>query len=96
MGQMKYGIYCLPYHMENGEWLDGEEYAVMEYDKIECIYPLGMENGTVLALQENGDRFLMITKEADILVLLVVKKIPKRFCSVWKCWNIRRKNSFKV
>lgn len=75
--QIKYGIYCLPYHWESGERLFGEPYAVLEFENIECVYPLETGGSTVLTLQEEENRFLLLTKEADDVVLRVLKKDTK-------------------
>lgn len=71
---MESGIYFLPYHWEEGERLSGEPYAVMEYENITCVYPLEAEQEAVVVLQEEGDRFLLVTKEEDQLVLTVIEK----------------------
>ncbi|MCX4268396.1 MAG: hypothetical protein OSJ62_07000 [Lachnospiraceae bacterium] len=67
------GMYVLPFYWEMEE---GQETAVMEYEKLTCMYPLEAQTA-VLGLQEeekDGERFLIIVKEKEKLVLFVIEK----------------------
>lgn len=72
----EYGIYLLPFHWETKKQAYGEEerYAVMEYEQITCVYPLETVEASALVLKEDGTQFLLVTKEADKLVLSLIQK----------------------
>ena len=75
--ETEYGVYILPFYWEKTEQLYSENYAVMEYEKIKCICPLKEEEGWIVAMQEEGDQYLFVTKKAEKLMLTVIKKDTK-------------------
>lgn len=74
--ETEYGIYCLPFHWEETgqEQLYSENYAAMEYEKMTCICPLKAEEGWIVAMREEGDQYLFVTKKAEKLMLTAIKK----------------------
>lgn len=78
----EYGIYVIPF-----EWVKTltkpNQYVMLDYENISCVYPLEIENGHIgqvvrLKADEDNNRFFLVTREKDRLVLTVVQE---------KTWN---------
>lgn len=74
----EYGIYVIPFDW--GKTLTKPtQYAILDYENISCVYPLKAENGHIgqvvrLKADEDNNRFFLVTKEGDKLVLTIIKE----------------------